>query len=168
MKPPEATDRLEFHPMTSGDLDDVAALLGDPVVMRYYPRIRDRDGARDWIAWTRRLYETVGFGLWVVRLRATGEFVGDCGLTPQEIDGVTDVEVGYHVRAELQGHGYATEAAAACHAYARDVLGVKRLIAIIHPDNVPSQRVAEKIGLAFERDTLSRDGDPVRVYATEF
>jgi RimJ/RimL family protein N-acetyltransferase len=48
------------------------------------------------------------------------------------------------------------------------VLGVQRLIAIIHPDNVPSQRVAEKIGLAFERDTLSRDGDPVRVYATAF
>ncbi|MEU8615963.1 GNAT family N-acetyltransferase [Actinoplanes sp. NPDC048791] len=168
MKPPDATDRLEFHPMTPGDLDDLAALLGDPVVMRYYPRTRDRDGAREWISWNQRLYETGGFGLWVVRLRATGEFVGDCGLTPQEIDGVTDVEVGYHVRAELQGHGYATEAAAACHAYARDVLGVRRLIAIIHPGNVPSQRVAEKIGLAFERDTLSRDGDPVRVYATAF
>jgi RimJ/RimL family protein N-acetyltransferase len=154
--------------MTFDDLDDMAALLGDPVVMRYYPRTRDRDGARDWITWNQGLYETGGFGMWVVRLSATGEFVGDCGLTPQEIDGVTDVEVGYHVRAELQGHGYATEAAAACHAYARDVLGVKRLIAIIHPDNVPSQRVAEKVGLAFERDTLSRDGDPVRVYATAF
>ena len=165
---PQATERLEFRPMTLDDLDDMAALLGDPVVMRYYPRPRDRAGARDWITWNQDLYESECLGMWVVRVRATGEFVGDCGLTPQEVDGVTDVEVGYHVRAELQGRGYATEAAAACHAYARDVLGVRRLIAIIHPDNVPSQRVAEKIGLALERDTTSRDGDPVRVYATAF
>jgi len=106
--------------------------------------------------------------MWVVTRRDTGEFVGDCGLTPQQVEGVTDVEVGYHVRAGQQGHGFATEAAAACHAYARDVLGVPRLIAIIHPDNVPSQRVAEKIGLAFERDATSRDGDPVRIHTTAF
>jgi RimJ/RimL family protein N-acetyltransferase len=168
MNPPSPTERLAFRRMDLADLDDLAALLGDPVVMRYYPRVLDRGAARGWIAWNQDLYEREGFGLWVVTLRETGEFVGDCGLTPQEVDGVTDVEVGYHVRAELQGHGYATEAAAACHAYARDVLGVPRLIAIIHPDNVPSQRVAEKIGLSHERDTTSRDGDPVRVYATAF
>ena len=168
MNRPNATDRLEFRRMGLDDLDDMAALLGDPVVMRYYPGVRDRAGARDWITWNLGLYESEGFGMWVVTLRETGEFVGDCGLTPQEIEGVTDIEVGYHVRSGLHGHGYATEAAAACHDYARDVLGVRRLIAIIHPDNVPSQRVAEKIGLGYERDATSRDGDPVRVYATAF
>ena len=81
MNPPPPTDRLEFRPMTLDDLDDVAGLLGDPVVMRYYPRVRDRDGARDWITWTRSLYDTVGYGLWVVRRRGNGEFMGDCGLT---------------------------------------------------------------------------------------
>ena len=91
--------------------------------------------------------------------------VGGLATFYQQIDGVTDVEVGYHVRAELQGHGYATEAAAACHAYARDVLGVRRLIAIIHPDNVPSQRVAEKIGLAFERDHFSGAIDALQTAA---
>lgn len=105
------------------------------------------------------------FGLWLVTLRATGEFVGDCGLTPQEVEGTVDIEVGYHVRAELQGRGYATEAAAACRDHARDILAAKRLIAIIHPDNTPSQRVAEKTGLSHERDAVSRAGDPVRVYA---
>jgi RimJ/RimL family protein N-acetyltransferase len=99
-------------------------------------------------------------------LRATGGFVGDCGLTPQEIEGTTDIEVGYHVRADLQGHGYATGAAAACRDYARDVLGTKRLIAIIHPDNIPSQRVAQKVGLSHERDATSRSGTPVSLYAT--
>jgi len=168
VNPPKATDRLEFRPLGLDDLDDLAALLGDPVVMRYYPRVRDRAEARDWITWNQGLYERVGYGLWAVTLRETGEFVGDCGLTPQEVEGVTDVEVGYHVRADRQGHGYATEAAAACHDHARDVLGVSRLIAIIHPENVPSQRVAEKIGLRYERDATSSDGDPVRLYATAF
>jgi RimJ/RimL family protein N-acetyltransferase len=151
--------------MTADDLDDMAALLGDPQVMRYYPRPRDRDEARAWIEWNQRLYRDEGFGLWLITLRSTGEFAGDCGLTPQEIEGTVDVEVGYHIRTDLQGHGYATEAAAACRDFARDVLGVKRLIAIIHPDNRPSQRVAEKIGLTHERDAVSRTGLPVRVYA---
>jgi RimJ/RimL family protein N-acetyltransferase len=163
---PAPTRRLTFRQMTADDLDDMAALLGDPGVMRYYPRPKDRDEALAWIDWNQRLYRQEGFGLWLITLRATGEFVGDCGLTPQEIEGTTDIEVGYHVRAGLQGLGYATEAAAACRDYARDILGVKRLIAIIAPDNIPSQRVAGKIGLSYERDATSRSGLPVRIYAT--
>jgi RimJ/RimL family protein N-acetyltransferase len=165
MNPPMPTARLAFREMTADDLDDMAALLGHPDVMRYYPRPRDRTEAKAWIDWNRRLYHEEGFGLWVVTLRATGEFVGDCGLTPQEVEGAVDVEVGYHVRPDLQGHGYATEAAAACRDHARDNLGVTRLIAIIHPDNVPSQRVAVKIGLAHEKTVTSRSGLPARIYA---
>jgi RimJ/RimL family protein N-acetyltransferase len=162
---PAPTARLAFHQMGDDDLDDMAALLGDPAVMRYYPRPKDRAEAQGWIDWNQRLYREHGFGLWVLTLRATGEFVGDCGLTPQLIEGVTDIEVGYHVRPELQGQGLAAEAAAACRDLARDVLGVERLIAIPHPDNRPSQRVAEKIGLAHERDAVDRNGLPVRIYS---
>jgi RimJ/RimL family protein N-acetyltransferase len=163
---PAPTPRLRFRQMTTDDLDDMAALLGNPDVMRYYPRPKDRDEALAWIDWNQRLYRQDGFGLWLVTLRATGEFVGDCGLTPQEVEGTTDIEVGYHVRTDLQGHGYASEAAAACRDHARDVLKSRRLIAIIHPDNTPSQRVAEKTGLSHERDAISRSGQPVRIYAT--
>lgn len=60
--------------------------------------------------------------------------------------------------------GTATEAAVACRDHARDVLDVKRLIAIVRPDNVPSQRVAEKIGLAYERDATFRTGGVVRIH----
>jgi RimJ/RimL family protein N-acetyltransferase len=70
------------------------------------------------------------------------------------------------VRADLQGHGYATEAATACRDHARDVLGTNRLIAIIRPDNLPSQRVAEKIGLTHERDATYRTGQTALIYAT--
>ena len=165
MPVPPPTPRLAFREMTPDDLDDVAALLGDPEVMRYYPHPKDRAEALAWIAWNQRLYREHGFGLWLLNLRDGGEFVGDCGLTPQQVDGVTEVEVGYHVRADLQGRGYATEAAAACRDHARDVLAVRRLVAIIVPDNTPSRRVAERIGLRFDRATTSRSGQPVHVYA---
>ncbi len=167
---PAPTDRLEFRRMSPGDLDDMAALRGDPVVMRYYPRVRDRREAADWIRWNEGLYAREGHGLWIITRRDTGEFVGDCGLTPLVVDGVTDVVVGYHVchPVDLHGRGYVTEAAAACHAYARDVLRVRRLIAIINPDNTASRRVAEKIGLTHERDTTARGGHPIRVYAAAF
>jgi RimJ/RimL family protein N-acetyltransferase len=168
MPVPAPTSRLAFREMTPDDLDDMAALLGDPQVMRYYPHPKTRQEALAWIAWNQRLYREHGFGLWLLTLRATGEFVGDCGLTPQQVDGVTELEVGYHVRAALQGRGLATEAAAACCDYARDVLGVDRLIAIIALGNRPSQRVAEKLGLSLERQTDSqgRWPSPQRIYAT--
>ncbi len=167
MPVPPSTPRLAFREMTPDDLDEMAALLGDPEVMRYYPRPKSRDQALAWIAWNQRLYREHGFGLWLLTLHDTGEFVGDCGLTPQQVDGVAEIEVGYHVRAALQGRGLATEAATACRDYARDVLKVDRLIAIIDPRNRPSQRVAEKLGLLVERDgdNHGRWHSPQRIYA---
>ncbi|MCL2585235.1 MAG: GNAT family N-acetyltransferase [Streptosporangiales bacterium] len=160
-----AASRLSFREMTGGDLDDMAALLGDEDVMSYYPRAMSRAEAGDWIVWNQRNYRDHGFGLWIISLRDTGEFVGDCGLTVQHVDGVDELEVGYHVRAGLQGNGYATEAAAASRDFARDVLGAERLIAIINPLNEPSQRVARKIGLAEEKRSVSRDGAETVIYA---
>ena len=157
MAVPPPTPQLVFREMTLDDLDDMAALLGDPEVMRYYPHPKNRDEALAWISWNQRLYCTHGYGLWLLSLRDTGVFVGDCGLTPQQVDGVTEIEVGYHVRACLQGRGLATEAAGACRDYARDVLGAGRLIAIIDPHNQPSQRVAENLGLVVAR-TSDNDG----------
>lgn len=145
------TRRLILRELTPGDLDDMAALLGDPQVMRFYPRPRTRAEAREWIGWNMRLYRSHGFGLWAMVLRESGAFAGDCGLTVQEVDGNEEIEVGYHVRASLQGNGYATEAAAAARDYARNTLGLGRLVAIIHPANTPSQRVAAKIGLKPEK-----------------
>jgi RimJ/RimL family protein N-acetyltransferase len=156
--------RLTFREMTRADLDGMAVLLGDPEVMTYYPRPKTRDEAARWIEWNRGLYQMRGHGLWLLSTPDDG-FVGDCGLTPQEVDGVTELEVGYHVLPALQGRGYATEAAAASRDFARDVLGAKRLVAIIHPDNRPSQRVAEKIGLRPEKRAVVHGGRDVIIYA---
>jgi RimJ/RimL family protein N-acetyltransferase len=159
------TGRLALYEMTAGDLDDMAALLGDPEVMTYYPRPKSRDEALGWIEWNRESYREFGFGLWVVRLRDSGAFVGDCGLTWQSVDGAREIEVGYHVRRAEQGSGYATEAASAALAFARDVVGASRLVALVHPRNQASRRVAEKIGMRLERRTRDGSGRPVVVYS---
>jgi len=162
---PSPTVRLSFREMAAGDLDEMATLLGDPEVMAYYDHPKSRDQALGWIEWNQGLYRDCGFGLWLIELRGSAEFVGDCGLTPQEVDGLVEIEVGYHVRRTLQRRGYATEAAAACRDHARDALGLRRLIALIDPANRASQRVAEKIGLTFERETVRASGKTLRVYA---
>ncbi|WP_127572113.1 GNAT family N-acetyltransferase [Georgenia faecalis] len=156
---PSPTARLRFREMTPDDLDAMAALLGDPDVMTYYRAPKTREEARGWIAWNERNYAEHGHGLWIVETH-DGEFVGDCGLTWQAVNGEPRLEVGYHVRTALQGKGYATEAAAACRDLARDGLGAAELVALIHPDNTASRRVAEKIGM---RQVEDDTGGPIPV-----
>lgn len=154
---PAPTARLRFREMTHADLDDVALVLGAPDPVRLDHRPRTRADAERWIAWTRRNYAEHGFGLWVVETH-DGRFVGDCGLTVQQVDGEPHVEVGYHVHPDLRGHGLATEAAAAVRdAAAAD--GIGHLVAIIRPANLPSRRVATKIGLSLEREAFVHGGD---------
>ncbi len=151
--------------MTDDDLDDIAVLLGDEEVMRYYPRPKTRDEAERWIAWNRGLYRNRGFGLWIVTLKSTGEFLGECGLTVQVVDGVEEIEVGYQLLPAHQGCGYATEAAAACRDAARDVFRADRVIAVINPANDSSRRVAERIGLRLEKHA-DMYGEDRLIYAT--
>jgi RimJ/RimL family protein N-acetyltransferase len=158
------SERLRFREMADRDLDAMANLLGDPHVMRFYPRPKTREEARRWIEWNQANYRDLGFGLWILET-LNGEFVGDCGLTLQQVEGEREVEVGYHIRAGLQNQGFATEAALVAKAVAID-RGVERLIAIINPRNVPSQRVAEKIGLRYERTAPHPDGNQ-QIYAAE-
>lgn len=163
---PHSTDRLRFREMTPPDLDLMSSMLADPAVMTYYPAPKTREEAAAWIAWNQANYARDGFGLWIIETH-DGGFVGDCGLTWQNVNGRPELEVGYHVRLELQGRGYATEAALACLKYAREVLGTTKLVAIIHPDNVASRRVAEAIGMRHLEDDLG--GSMVRtVMGVEF
>ncbi|HEX7738988.1 MAG TPA: GNAT family N-acetyltransferase [Marmoricola sp.] len=160
---PDATERLRFREMSEDDLDAMARLLGDPTVMRFYPRPKTRDEALEWIRWNERNYADHGHGLWIIETDA-GEFLGDCGLTLQPVDGEQVLEVGFHVLPGHQGLGYASEAATACLRFAQDVLGAAYVTAIINPDNTLSRRVAEKLGMALEQHTVVH-GQPVVVYS---
>jgi RimJ/RimL family protein N-acetyltransferase len=146
--------------MTLDDLDDMAALLGDPAVITYYPAPKSRAEAERWIRWNQANYAEHGFGLWIVETH-DGEFVGDCGLTLQPVNGRLELEVGYHVRAALHGQGLATEAASACLAFALEHTEARELVAIIDPANTASRRVAEKIGMHRMLDD-GADGDEMK------
>jgi len=140
------TDRLQLRPMSLADLDPLAPILGDPVTMRFYPRPFDRETVGGWIDRTVQRYERDGFGLLAVVEKATGEVIGDCGPTLQETGHGSFVELGWHIRGDRQGLGFATEAGAACRDQAWQMLDVDRLISIVRPENVPSWSVARALG----------------------
>ena len=97
---PAPTARLRFREMTDDDLDEMTAVLGAPDPARPTRRRRTRADAERWIAWNIQNYAELGHGLWVVETH-DGAFVGDCGLTIQDVEGEPFVEVGYHVKLEL-------------------------------------------------------------------
>ena len=153
------TSRLRLREFVSQDADALAAVLGDPVAMQWYPAPFDRKGVEEWIERNRSRYQSDGYGLWAMVLKDSDELIGDCGCFLRDVDGRDDIEIGYHVRRDLWGSGYATEAAAACMQYAFTKLGVDRVISLIRPENVQSVRVAEKNGLTCEKIIFWRGYD---------
>lgn len=143
---PEPTPRIRFREMRDDDLDDMSALLGDPAVMAFYPAPRTREESAAWIAGQRDRYARDGHGLWLVETH-DGAFLGDCGITWQSYNGIAVREVGYHIRTDQQGRGFATEAVRACVDLARREFAPLLLTAIVHPENTASLRVAEKVGM---------------------
>ena len=141
------TSRLILREFSPDDVDTLALVLSDAETMRFYPAPFDREGVERWIARNRERYVKNGYGLWAMILKSTGELIGDCGLTVQSVDGVDEIEIGYHVRRDLWGQGLATETSRACRDFAFAQLPVERLISLIRPENVPSRRVAEKNGM---------------------
>ena len=139
--------------MSLADLDFIAALLSDPEVMRFYPRVYSREEARGWIERQRQRYAAHGHGLWLILDRRTGEPVGQVGLLRQRVDGKEEPEVGYLLHRPFWGRGYATEAARATRDHAFHVLGHPYVISLIRPENLPSQRVARRLGMAPARTT---------------
>jgi ribosomal-protein-alanine N-acetyltransferase len=151
------TERLLLREFVPDDIDALAAVISDPETMRFYPEPRDRAGVESWIERNRGRYRDDGHGLWAMVLKSSGEVVGDCGLTRQTVDGVDEIEIGYHVRRDLWGRGLAPEAAAACRDYGFERLGAKQLISLIRPENLPSRRVAEKVGLSLWKEVVWRN-----------
>ena len=154
---PEPTERLTFRAMTMADLDDIAAMLIAFDPMRGDRPPSTRDDAVRWIEWQERNYAEHDFGLWVVET-LDGTFVGDCGLTVQDVEGVPHVEVGYHLVPEQRRLGYASEAARAVRDCAA-AHGVEHLVALIRPENTPSQAVARSLGMDVERTAYVHGGD---------
>jgi RimJ/RimL family protein N-acetyltransferase len=159
------TERLILRELELEDVDDMAEVLSDPWTMRFYPHPFSREEVVAWVERWRSLYGERGFGLWGVVERGQTRLAGDTGLTVQNVDGEEIVEVGWHINRRVQGRGFATEAGRASVAHGFDI-GLDRVIALVRPENVPSWRVAEKLGMRVWKETSHR-GIPHRVYLIE-
>jgi RimJ/RimL family protein N-acetyltransferase len=154
------TERLRLRPMKMGDLDELAALHADPEVTEFI-RPLDRAAAAERLRRDRSEWSERGHGLLAVLDRRGGAFLGRCGL--KHWSQFDETEVGWALRRDAWGHGYATEAARACAAWAFSDFDLPYLTAMINPDNIRSVRVAERLGLTPLRDDVLL-GDPVVVY----
>lgn len=129
-------------------------MLGDPNVMRHYPRVLSAEEAAQWIQKQIARYEMHGHGLWLVAQKETGIPVGQVGLMIQEVDGKKEPEIGYQISYPCWRNHYATEAAMAVRKLAFEVMELPYVISLIRPENSPSQGVARKMGMNPVRETM--------------
>ena len=165
------TERLVLRPLRLEDTEALYAMYVDPEVMRYMSGLYTGtlEQLRERLALRIAEHEADGFGLLATELRETGELIGRCGHLQWNIEGCVETEVGYLFARAHWGKGYATEAARVLIADAFRRLSASRVISLIHPDNIASQRVAEHNGLRFDRE-VSVEGievDPIHLYVLE-
>lgn len=157
------TERLVLRPLTTADVDVIVQLHEDPRVHRFVPHFT-HDQALERLTQVERQWSGRGHGLCAVESKETGEFLGRCGLNYwRQFD---EIEVGWVLKAEAWGKGYATEAARACVAWGFDRLDADYFTAMIDPANRASLHVAERLGFA-ERRTDTLFGKKIRVLAQE-
>ncbi len=162
------TQRLILRHQVLEDLDDLWALYCDPEITKYIPDApRSRDEAREELEWHMHGHpRNPQLGLWATIYKETGKFIGRCGLLPWNIDGQDEVEVAYTIARDYWGKGLATEAAQAIVNYGFEKLNLSRLICLPVVENIASQKVAEKIGMKFEKESRDEIGQ-LWVYAIQ-
>lgn len=162
-----ATERLLVRHFQPGDLDNFAALCADPQVMRFVGdgTTLPRSGVEQWIDICQTKYATRGYGTSAVFEKATGVFIGYCGVVRALGNDFDELIYVYHVAA--WGKGYATEAGRAMLAYVFAHSTLDRIYATIHPDNAASIHVAQKLGFWYDRQEIDEDGTPTNFYVIE-
>lgn len=148
------TARLILRPFTVDDFDAFAAMYADPRVTQFVTE--DGKSLSRFAAW--RAFAGIvghwalrGFGLFAVTERTSGAFIGRIG--PWDPEGWPDFEIGWALRPECWGHGYATEAVKRCIEYAFRELDRSHLSSFIAPENSRSIHVAERVGERLEGET---------------
>ena len=158
------TERLILRELTEDDFAVLYAVLSDSDITRHYPYTFDDQRVRGWIERNIRRYRTDGFGLWAVVRKDTGELIGDCGLTMQNIHGHLLPEVGYHIRKDHWRQGYGSEAAAACVRWAFTHTNFPAVYSYMKYTNLASRRTAMKCGMAFVEEYPDPDNEFTAVY----
>lgn len=141
------TERLYLRELLIDDKKDLMKVLSNTESMKFYPHPFSDKEVERWIKWNIENYKKYKHGLWAVILKEGEVFIGDCGITMQNIGDETIPEIGFHIIKEYCNKGFATEAALACKEYAFKVLNYHEVFSYTTVRNIPSQKVAEKIGM---------------------
>ena len=144
------TTRLRLDPITEQHFDDMMALNGQEVVMRYIsgsPQTAEDNRAA--IARIRARWEQFGFGWWAIYENDSGRFIGMACLQHLAGDATKPHELGWRLDPSAWGKGYATEAAQRIAQHAFEVVGVPFVVAVAHPDNAASQAVMRRLGMRY-------------------
>lgn len=145
------TERTYLREMTENDFDALCEILQDAEVMYAYEHAFSDEEVHQWLQNQLNRYKQYGYGLWAMIHKETGEFIGQVGLTMQNVEGAQELEIGYLLKRKYWHQGYATETARACKSYAFNKLKQNRVTSIIRDNNYSSQRVAERVGMKMEK-----------------
>jgi [ribosomal protein S5]-alanine N-acetyltransferase len=150
------TKRLLIRQFEMADLEEIhQQVFSDAEVMRFGDGPQTREWTQQWIEKNLERYKVQGFGPYAIIEKNTAGLIGYCGLFFfPDIDGQSEVEIGYRLGRSKWGHGYASEAALAVRDHALQDLYLKRLVALIDPGNAASIRVAQKVGMQYEKDVM--------------
>jgi RimJ/RimL family protein N-acetyltransferase len=155
--------------MTEADADFILELVNDPSFIQNIGdrNVRTLEDARRYIkSGPVTSYARHGFGLYLVELKETGEPLGMCGLIRRST--LNDVDIGYAFLPRYWSKGYAFEAALAMKQYGRDVIGLKRMVAVVDPQNAGSIRLLEKLGMTYEKMVrLAVDDIELKLFSME-
>jgi RimJ/RimL family protein N-acetyltransferase len=160
------TDRLILRHLLPDDLNSLYALYCDPEVTKFIPDApKSYEETREELEWFQNGHPAhPELGLWATIDKASGQFIGRCGLLPWTIDQRDEVEVAYALAKDYWGQGLATEAAQAIMHFAFEELHLSRLICLVDRENQASINVATKIGMIFEKEGEDEMG-PFLVYS---
>ena len=163
------TERTILREVTKDDAEFILDLLNQPSFIRYIGdrNVRTTDEARDYIeSRFTESYRKFGFGLWAVELKETNAVIGICGFVKR--DSLPDADIGFAFLPQFFSQGYAFESANATMNYGRDVLGLKRVLAITSQDNESSGRLLEKINFRFEHLVkLPHDTEELKLFSSD-
>ncbi|MCG7897764.1 MAG: GNAT family N-acetyltransferase [Candidatus Thiodiazotropha lotti] len=158
------TERLYGREFTTQDIPRLTEILSDPEVMRYSVHgVCDETATAKFIDWCISCYADPGVGSWALIEKKSAELIGFCGVGPEPVDGVEQMNLGYRLAREYWNLGFATEAVNGVLDYVFKEKSLESVVAIIEPEHLASLRVAEKAGFI---DYINRlfHGRPVRLY----
>lgn len=162
------TERLLFRAVSMDDRHWWMEYINSAEAIRFMSLVvGSEDSCREFIQRALDRRATDGSGLNAIVELATGKPIGMIGLLTQVVDGVDELEIGYHLLPSAWGKGYASEAAIACKEFAHQHQCAPSVISLIDHENFASQAVAKRNGMSFEKDTVHR-GTPAMVWRYRF